>query len=1499
MQDGTGLADVFGIIAHCEYPNLDTAQVVSAVTEVSGWVISDWGIEDVEVSIDGISWGKAEYGLPRPDVGGLYGQIPGSGESGFRFRIDTCRLPDGERELRVRISDRRGGAVVLSGAILVDNSGWSRIKQPSRLLIPEELPSPVFREQLARYAFMEQIVQGRKVLDLGAGVGYGTQYLALSGATLAVGLDASEEAIRYASLRYSRKGGASYVVADTVALPFKDGAFDVVVAGGGLHCAGDGGRPLGEARRVLHETGVLAVSADSGSMPGPDDRPPRAHTHELSAAKLACSLQALFPAVRVYAERYVAGLVFLDRAEMCTEAREVDVTLNSRLTVPGMEPRHSIIVATAREAYLPRPVLAQTQSAFSIQALQDQLDETQLRLSSFESSIMWRALQRLRNSGASARLGQLSQVLAGYAGLLWWSWRREGTKALVTTAFHRVPQLLTARQRRVYLWVDWPDVAHGPRPSLTGTLALRGWALAPNGIARVRIYCDGELVGTPLHGSPRKDVAKQYPLIPDSDRSGFSFLWDTTVVSDGVHVLKVEAEDQLGSSTHVSGRVEIVNPFARYDRWLSEHMVTAALTRWMCDASERLPYRPLFDIVLGGHECDTERLLATLRSVLGQAYPHWRMRVMIGSNLAGTAGALEETIGGDPRVQILRDHSERAAWCDSGFSEEAGEFLACLQEGAVLQPHALFEVARELNLDDSLDLIYSDHDHIDVNGSRSRAFFKPDWSPDLLLSTNYIGRFFVVRKALAAETGVIDYHSGRAGFYDLLLRMTERTARIGHIPTVLCSHLDGAEPQAPVGDETENLALQDAIQRRAIDGQVIALNQPGRYRVKRVPHGRPKVSIAVPSRLEPQRLKRCLESIAAKTSYANYEILVLVDRAGKSEASVHALPRVAHRVIESPNPFSWSRLNNLAAQQASGEYLVFLHDDTEVISPGWLEAMLEHAQRDDVAAVGAMLVRPDGFVQHAGYILTDHGTGAKHAFAGLPAGASGYIGLLNAQRNCSGVSGACMMALRERFLQLGGFDEHMEQAHADLDFCLRAREQGYLVMWTPYAVLTHHALGRHQPLDRDNDGAGFWYRWRDAIEQGDPYYNPNLTQRATDFSLNPSPVLVEPSGLPPVYPEEVQRILVVKLDHIGDVVLSLPAIRLLRCKFPNAHITAMVGSWAKAVLEGERCVDAVITYDFFQTESSRPHKNMTPTDRRELAEYLASSDFDLAIDLRKTPETREFLRLSGAGYTVGYDDGSRYKWMSITLAWDEPTRSQPAKRHIVDETLYLVHAIPGPGEPGQGTGLPLTAEERRQSTRLLQGLLPSSGRLVVGVHPAVGNPIRRWPAEHFARLADKLIGDLGADVVFCGASGDVPLVDGIRSKMRHHAFSVAGEVSLRQFIGLAERFDLLIGNVSAAVHIAAAQGVPTLAIFGGQVDPQEWSPRGASVTSIRLALPCSPCFRGSPSECPWVLECLSGLSVEKVWEAVCRALVAEGHRLPAGLVSRPFRSRRQLAPSEE
>ena len=551
---------------------------------------------------------------------------------------------------------------------------------------------------------------------------------------------------------------------------------------------------------------------------------------------------------------------------------------------------------------------------------------------------------------------------------------------------------------------------------------------------------------------------------------------------------------------------------AAYQKYVEEHKLTSADREKAAAEIQNFKKKPVISIVMPTYNVDEEWLHKAIKSVQDQWYDRWELCIC------------DDASSDQNLIQILKDYVEKDEKIKAVYRKEnggivkasndaiqlaTGEFIGFLDNDDELTPDALYEVVEALQEED-YDFIYSDEDKLDLEGNRCDPFFKPDWTPDLLLSENYTSHFSVYRSTLVNELGGLTEESSGCQDYDLVLRITEKTNKIKHIPKILYHWRKIPGSTAATVDAKPYVfvrakeTLLRAMKRRGIEGTVENGRFSSSFRVKRRIHGKPLVSIIIPFKDKADVLKVCIESITKKTTWDNYEI-ILVDNQSKQLETEEYLNQLRYnkkiKLLQYDHPFNFAAINNFAVKEAGGEYFLLLNNDTEVISPDWIESMLEHAQRKEVGAVGAKLIYPNDLIQHAGVIVGLNGI-ANHAFVKTHRNDLAYFGQAEVIRNYSAVTGACMMVKKEVYQEMNGLNEKdLGITFNDIDFCLRLREKGYLVVYTPFAELYHHeSLSRGYEVAM-NEIKYMQRKYAGILKNGDPYYNHNLTQERFDFSL--------------------------------------------------------------------------------------------------------------------------------------------------------------------------------------------------------------------------------------------------------------------------------------------------------------------------------------------------------------------------------------------------------------
>ncbi|MGH7040610.1 MAG: glycosyltransferase family 9 protein [Acetobacteraceae bacterium] len=1025
---------------------------------------------------------------------------------------------------------------------------------------------------------------------------------------------------------------------------------------------------------------------------------------------------------------------------------------------------------------------------------------------------------------------------------------------------------------RFRLEIDRPAIADGALVEPVSTrLTIEGWAVARSGLAAIAVYLDGQRLGEAHYGLARQDVERAMPDWPNALRSGFAFHCPPRLLRGGEHQLDLVLRAEDGTSLTRGYRFTVQHGDAAEEGILIRRRITQAEAAALARALDRLAVRPTFRVLIRGADTAAPAALAaSFASLDAQRGLAWSAELLAADGRA--AARLQRWVGAAGRAEqvgVLNVAGPAGAtlWPPEPVTNDA--LCGVLAAGDELDAAALAEIALAGALDRGADFIYADEARSSPVSREREPFFKPDFSPTLLLATNYIGHPWFATPGLLRRAGATTRGLRDAGEYDLVLRCTEQARAVHHLPKLLCRR----GPERLDEPSVERAALAAAAGRRGIAGKVLAGCAPDAWRLKRQAP-RPGttaglVSIIIPTNGAGRYIETCIESLRARTRHRRFEIVCIENIPDSRAAERDFVHANADHVMTAPTAFNWSRFNNLAVGAARGEYLLFLNDDIEVEQDDWLDAMLEHARDPDVGVVGARLLYPDRTVQHAGMFLSGAGIG-RHAFRFAAAEDPGYFGLALTERDVSAVTGACMLMRRAHFDTLGGFDEAHAIINNDLDFCLRTAEAGRRVVYTPHATLIHHELASRGNLPEAFDLAAFERRWRLRFAAGDPFHNPNLSTQHDDYRPNDEPLRLLHGGGPRFARAEILRILVVKVDHIGDFVTALPAIRRLKASFPNASIHVLASPAAARLATLEPAINEILPFSFFHARSALGRIELDDVELDALRARLAPYRFDLAIDLRKHLDTRELLRCAGARWLAGFDHMGQFPWLDLALEWEGDRALQPKRQHISEDLLRLVDAV------ALGADTAATASVRPRATAPLPAAFGSLfERAVVCVHPGAGNVMKQWPETHFIALIALLLRRHPVNVLLIGGPDEAEIATRVEHEIGEpgRVGSTVSRLPLDELPGLLARCMLFIGNDSGPKHIAAALGVPTVGIHSGTVDPAEWGPMGKDAVAVARAMSCAPCYLNRQQDCPRGLVCIHGIDPGAVYR-LCRPVLA-------------------------
>lgn len=680
---------------------------------------------------------------------------------------------------------------------------------------------------------------------------------------------------------------------------------------------------------------------------------------------------------------------------------------------------------------------------------------------------------------------------------------------------------------------------------------LTGWCVTGEQTG-YQVKIDGTEVSTEVHWKYRKDVVDVIPELSSNAKCGFEIYvpdkggskLTLKLSADGRESTYVAALDKIrhgenGQDTanifqktlrywknyglkntikKVCQKLSGQRDYGNYEDFLKKYGVKEEeLARQRQEVFEN---GPCFSIAVPLYQTKEKYLREMIESVQAQTYTNWELCLADGS---GREHSLQPVVGEyiakDKRIKYcLLDSNEGIA----GNTNEAlkmaeGDFVVLTDHDDLLSPEALYQCAKAVQKEPQTDVIYSDEDKVDMSGKKFfEPHFKSDYNIDLLCTMNYICHLFVVRKDVMEQAGLFESCYDGAQDHDFILRCTENAEHIVHIPKVLyhwrCHAQSTSEnPESKLyAFENGCKAVKAHYDRIGIPAEVEQGPFYGMYRTRYLWKEQPLVSILIPNKDHAADLKKCMDSIEEKSTYRNFEFIIVENNSTEEETFAYYKEiekRDDVRVLYYKGEFNYSRINNFGAREANGEYVLLLNNDTEMIEPDSIKEMLDVCMRPDVGIVGAKLIFEDNTIQHAGVIIGFGGV-AGHAFIGQDRDDNGYFSRIISVQDLSAVTAACLMVRRSVFDEVEGLNEDFKVAFNDIDFCLKVRKAGYLVVYNPYAQFYHYeskSRGQEDSADKvarfQQEIGLFGERWGELLENGDPYYNPNLTLDKADFSL--------------------------------------------------------------------------------------------------------------------------------------------------------------------------------------------------------------------------------------------------------------------------------------------------------------------------------------------------------------------------------------------------------------
>ena len=673
-----------------------------------------------------------------------------------------------------------------------------------------------------------------------------------------------------------------------------------------------------------------------------------------------------------------------------------------------------------------------------------------------------------------------------------------------------------------------------------GFLRIRGWAVA-NEPVQIQIFDENkQKLHAEILRTQRVDVEQMYEEMDHEDKTGF-FAELTNLTGKLVYVVFYAGEKKSVHIAHLNPAVVFRKKIQKYAKkglryWKSQGSAAMAgkiISKIKTASTREIPYQkwilhhlpgnkelekqrktvfdyqPKISIVIPLYKTPEKYLRQLVDTVKAQTYTNWELCLSDGSG----ENSPIRVIHNEKQLQISEN-------TNAAIQAATGAYIAFADHDDELTPNALFECVKALNEKKQTRILYSDEDKMSMDGHKFfQPHFKPDYNPDLLCTVNYICHLFVVDKNVIREVGMLRSEFDGAQDYDFIFRCIEavKPEEICHIPKILyhwrCHEDSTAEnPESKTyAFEAGKRAIEEHYKRTGIQAEVLQGEFLGLYRTRFIRDHDPLISIIIPNKDHTEDLKRCMDSIDQKSTYRNYEYIIVENNSTEEETfrfykKLEAENPKAH-VVYWDKEFNYSAINNYGATFAKGEYILLLNNDTEIINEDCLEQLLGYCMRSDVGAVGARMYYEDDTIQHAGVVIGFGGI-AGHCFVLQPRGTTGYCHRIICAQDYSAVTAACMMVKRSAFDEVGGLTEELAVAFNDIDFCMKLRSAGYLIVYNPYAELYHYESKSRGLEDTPEKVARFnkeiqifERRWPDIMRDGDPYYNPNLTLKSQDFSL--------------------------------------------------------------------------------------------------------------------------------------------------------------------------------------------------------------------------------------------------------------------------------------------------------------------------------------------------------------------------------------------------------------
>ena len=868
-----------------------------------------------------------------------------------------------------------------------------------------------------------------------------------------------------------------------------------------------------------------------------------------------------------------------------------------------------------------------------------------------------------------------------------------------------------------------------------------------------------------------------------------------------------------------------------YDYLIQQTKLTKAQEDKMWEASQSMLNKTQFSVLLIiENPC---KLYKAFRRIKHQAYEYFEI-IVIGSD------EVQEQISDSDFYQKCEFYSS----FDEAVSFAQGDYLLILLEEDIIYPNTLFEFALKIGAyENKPEIVFSDYDFYD-DRKRKDPCYLVGTGIALMQNGNTVLRAAAVSKTAFSSINIdADFSTIEARIHDKYLKIAEKFD---------CSHIDGIlfSFNRQLSEYTEH----DKIITKTVQRNNFGNNGKMIYPIH---HKNIKASIIVP--VIDFDTDIVIREIRDNTQNKNYEI-IFVGNVSSHLADCSSIPADVSLGI--------NKMINQALEYVNTDIIVIFNPHCRICQDNWLDLFIAELADGKTSAVVPLSLNKQDIVRESGAFLTASYDGYIPYFLDVKRSDEHFCNLINQRRDVIAPLGPCVALKKESIHDIGGFDSDLSYRTGLISIGIRLNQSGQKSIYNPAVEMIFDSLMEDTVQDKKKLAECF----KDYYIFGDPYFNKYLSDEYSNLVLNMRPVLPFFTGTPSLSKRNIEKILLIKPDHIGDAVLSIPAVRMVREKYPSAHITMLCGPWTKSLFDMQPEINKVKTFAFFREQSQHGSRNLEKQELDELIHDLREECYDLTINLRRHEEAK-YVASQSSDICLSYSSTAEQDRFSHPVPAFKDLHHVDVKWSMADELKMLVNAA----DLDTRFDLPLTvdsqsmisARKKMEEISFFQQDLP-----LVGIHLGAGHETRQWGYHHFAELADLIIQYTDANVMFLGGKDDEQYNEKVISLMKQNSrtISVAGYFNLKEFIYIQGQLDYFIGNNSGPMHVAGIMGTPTLGVFADTFSDQGWGPLGKKSITVKMITDCAICDMGRRNQCPHEMMCLEKLYPKDAFLAFLRLM---------------------------